>query len=71
LPQCWIAEAMFLLTLNGTDETTSYISFGGCLDEGIAIANVVVCLVFEIADATIQAFKNILSFFGDVCQLTV
>ena len=62
---------MLLFVLNGTDETAGDISFGGRLDQGVALLRTVTELLLHLLNPPFEAFKNLLGFLANMSQLPI
>ena len=62
---------MLLLVLDGADKSPGDITFGGCLDQGVAFLRAVTELLLHVLNPPLEAFQNLLGFLADVSQLPI
>ena len=70
-PQSRIVLAMLLFVLNGANEPTCDVAFGGRLDQGVALLRTMAELLLHVLNPPFEAFQNLLGFLADVSQLPI
>jgi len=70
-PKSRVVLPVLLFVLNGTDEPARDITFGGCLDQGVALLWTVTELLLHVLNPPFEAFQNLLGFLADVSQLPI
>ena len=70
-PQSRVVLAMLLFVLNGSDEPACDVTFGGRLDQGVALLRTMTELLLHVLNPPFEAFQNLLGFLADVSQLPI
>ena len=70
-PQSRVVLSMLLFVLNGADEPACDVTFGGRLDQGVALLRALTELLLHVLNPPFEAFQNLLGFLADVSQLPI